>query len=125
MSLTTKLGGLGGTSMENRKDEILAKSRELKKDEGMEFAENRGNRLSEYTVGIFGTVVASFALLNQEFAAAWAALLIVAVFGFGFFLSIFRFTKRKIHLLITIWSFGTIIFFLALFLAAIYGWWIF
>jgi len=110
---------------ENRKKEILEMSRKLKKDEGVEFAENRGNKLSEYTVGIFGTALAAFALFNGEMAAAWAALLVVAVFGFGFFLSVYRFTKRKMHLFLTIWSAATVLFFFALFLAVVYGWWIF
>jgi hypothetical protein len=111
--------------MSNRKEEILEKSRKSKQDEGMEFAENRGYKLSEYTVGVFGTVVAAFALFNSEFAAAGAALLIVAVLGFGLFLSTYRFTKRKMDLLLVIGSVGSITFFLMMFLAAIYGWWLF
>ena len=45
---------------ETRKEEILAKSRNSKTDEGVEFAENKGHKLSDYTVGIFGAAVTIF-----------------------------------------------------------------
>ncbi|MDR0272767.1 MAG: DUF6442 family protein [Clostridiales bacterium] len=108
-----------------RKEEILAISRKSKHDEGVESAENRGSRLGDYSVGVFGTLIAAFALFKGEFATAWAALLIVNAYALGIFLTLYRFTKRKIHFFFVVWTAIILIAFLALFLAAIYGLWIF
>jgi hypothetical protein len=111
--------------MENKKEAILAMSRKLKHDEGMDAATNKGSRLADYTVGAFGAIVVSVALFYGEFAAAWAVMIIICAYGFGLFLSLFRFAKGRMNLFLTFWSALMMAVFFVLFLAATNGWWIF
>jgi len=111
--------------MENKKEEILAMSRKLKHDEGIEAATNKGSRLADYSVGVLGVVMISVALFYGEFAAAWAVMIVICAYGFGLFYSLFRFTKGKMNLFLTCWSALMIIVFFALFLSTTNGWWIF
>jgi hypothetical protein len=111
--------------MNTKKEEILEKSRRSKHDEGLEAATNKGSRLADYTVGIFGTVMMSVALFFNEFAAAFAVFIVIAAYSAGLHFTLFRFSKKKFDMLLSFLSAAMIIVFFVLFLAATNGWWIF
>jgi len=107
----------------SRKEEILAKSRNAKKDEGMEYAQVKGRRLGEYTLVAVLIPILVFALLRREFVAfhAVAATLFASVFGQC--LMEYRFTKRTYHLIWTVGMAMGAIVFIVQFAAASLGWW--
>jgi len=108
---------------ENSKEEILAKSRRSKKDEGMEHATLKGNKLGEITMAIVAIPMLAFAILCGELAVFFAVGGSIAAFTFGQCLMEYRFTKRKYHLVWTIFTAAATIICLGLFVAVSLGWW--
>ena len=88
---------------ENRKAEILAKSKKAKKDEGMENADYRGSK-----IGVFVYAGVAFFLMifsmpdNMNIVSAIASLSFAWVVGGTF--SYYRFTKEKFYLVCVIAS---------------------
>ena len=108
--------------IENNKDEILERSRNAKKDEGMEYAKLRGNKLGESVMSIAAIPILVFAFLRGEFALFFAVGVPIAAFVFAQCLMEYRFSKRMYHLVWTIaMAIGTLVC-MVLFLALSFGW---
>ena len=108
---------------DSRKDEILAKSRSAKKDEGMEHAVLRGNKLGEITMAIVVVPILAIAVLFGNLAVFSATGAAIAAFTFAQCFSEYRFTKRKYHLIWTAFMVFATVACLALFAAVTFGWW--
>jgi len=106
------------------KDKILEQSWAEKKDEGLENAKSKGNRLGEYIMSAVALPIVFYSLIVGEFTAAWAMGAIAFAFVFGQSLNLYLFTKRKYHLAWTIFSVIFTIIFIVQFLAESQGWWI-
>ena len=87
----------------DRKNEILEKSRQSKQDEGVENARMRGfkfgDRVATWVVGIPLSALSAF---TGQYNVAWALLTYMAVFEFGAAVTTYRFTKNKIYLIIAV-----------------------
>ena len=53
-------------SIESSKEEILAKSRRLKKDEGLEHAQLKGSKIGEYTLAALVIPILIFSFVTGE-----------------------------------------------------------
>ena len=95
---------------ENKKEEILEKSRNSKKDEGMEHADYRGSRIGVIVYAIVAFFLVIFSIPdNINVVNAIASLSFAWVVGGTF--SYYRFTKRKSYLICVVASaIGTIAF---------------
>ena len=108
---------------DNRKEEILARSRKSNKDEGVEYAALKGNKLGETTMAIVVIPILAFAILIREFTAFFAVGAAIAAFTFAQCLAEYRFTKRKYHLAWTIFMVMATIACLVIFVVISLGWW--
>jgi len=94
-------------SMENsnvtHKEEILAKSRKTGKDEGMEYAQLRGNKLGEYTMCAAAIIIMTFTVLFGELVATLAVAATLLGFTAGQCFMKYHFTRKKSYL---IWTAG-------------------
>jgi len=105
------------------KEEILAKSRSAKKDEGLEHATLKGNKLGEYTMAAVVIPIMVFALFSQAFTVFLAVGASIAAFTFGQCFMEYRFTKRKYHLVWTVFMIVATAICIGLFVAISLGWW--
>lgn len=88
---------------DNRKAKILEKSRMSKKDEGFEYAENRGTKIGVAIYAIVAFILLVFSIpKHMEVANTIASLSFSWVVGGTF--SHYRFTKKKSLLICTIAS---------------------
>jgi len=108
---------------DSRKEEILARSRQSKKDEGVEYAALKGNKLGEITMAIVAIPIIIFALLRGEFAALLAVGASVSAFTFAQCLAEYRFTGRQYHLAWTIFTALATLTCVVLLVAVSFGWW--
>jgi hypothetical protein len=111
-----------------KKEEILAQSRQAKKDEGAEFAESKGNRLGIGIMGVALVFTLFFSLYTVEFAAMWAVIFVSGAFFLGQYFSLYRFTKKKSYFVLSIVGVVSVIISLMQFIALSLGWcawWIF
>jgi len=111
-------------SNDNRKEEILAKSRKSGKDEGMEYAQLKGNRLGEYTMVVAVIPIMAFTVLFGEIVAVFAVAATLLAFGFGQCLMKYRFTRRKYHLVWTVCIAIVTVFCIVFLVARSLEWWI-
>jgi len=84
------------------KNEILERSRKLKKDEGQEFAEAKGFKLGEQMGLVAGLITVVIAFFTLQEVAFWAVCTVGFSIGFGESLPIYRFTKKKSYLAWTV-----------------------
>ena len=108
----------------NRKKEILAMSRKSKKDEGLEHAQSKGNRLGEMILSVVALPIAIYSIVIGEYAIAWAVGAMAFAYVLGQSINVYRFTKRKYHLAWIVLSILMMILFPVQFLAEIHGWWV-
>jgi len=108
---------------ESHRDEILAKSRNAKKDEGMEHAALKGSKLGEITMAIVVIPILAFAILRGDLAVFLAVGACIAAFTFAQCFTEYRFTKRKYHLAWTVFMVLAVITCVALFVMVSFGWW--
>ena len=88
---------------ENKKAEILEKSRNSKKDEGMEHADYRGSRIGVIVYAIVAFFLVIFSIPdNIKVVNAIASLSFAWVVGGTF--SYYRFTKKKSYLVCVVVS---------------------
>ena len=106
-----------------RNNEILEKSRRLKKDEGMEHAQLKGHVLGNYTMAAVVIPILVFALLRDEIVVFNAVAAAVCAFVFGLCLTEYRFTRRKYHLAWTVFMAVSTISSIVAFVATSFGWW--
>ena len=87
-------------SDEQRKEEILAKSRKLGNDEGIEYVENKGSKMGIYVAGtIVGAPLAFLSLLAGEMPTFFALVTLYIAFGAGELFAKYRFFKQKRYLI--------------------------
>ena len=116
------LGGAFVSNNDNRKEEILARSRNIKKDEGMEHAISKGGKLGEYVMAVIALPILVFAALRGEIAVFLAIGATVGGFVTAQCFAEYRFTKRVYHLTWTVLMVMTTIICIGLFVAVSFGW---
>ena len=88
---------------DNRKEEILAKSRESGNDEGMDYVENKGSKWGVYVAcTIVGGPLAFLSLIAGEMPTFFALLTLYVAFGAGELFAAYRFFKQKRYLIGTV-----------------------
>lgn len=84
----------------SRKEEILAKSRNEKKDEGDENASLRGRKTGEVICfNVVGAILLILSIIMHQMSAAWAVLAVYAAFNAGYEFTKYRFTKKAYHMI--------------------------
>ena len=84
----------------NRKEEILAKSRASGKDEGKEYLENKNTKMGIYVAGtIVGAPLAFLSLIAGETPVFFALITLYIAFGAGELFATYRFYKQKRYLI--------------------------
>jgi hypothetical protein len=81
----------------DRKEEILAKSRNSKQDEGKEFVEKKANRIGAVAFGVIALILLVFSVPSQMNVVNTIAALSFA-FCIGGCIAPYRFTKKKSYL---------------------------
>jgi len=105
-----------------RKEEILAKSRQSKKDEGMEYAEVKGFKLGERTGSVAAVILIALAFFIGQAETIFAIGTIIFAAVFGQSLTVYQFKKTKYYLAwVILGVVGTFHFFM-LFIAATQEW---
>jgi len=111
--------------MENnvsRKEELLAKSRQVGKDEGVEHAEVQGFKLGERIGSVAAMVVIVLAFFIGQAETIFAVGTIIFATVFGQSLTVYRFKKTKYYSAwVVLGIVGTVYFFM-LFIAATQEW---
>ena len=110
---------------DNRKKEILAKSRQSNKDEGIEYAVTKGAKTGNYfAVEVIGFPLLFLSLITGQMLTACALSSVILASWFGEFLTIYRFTKQKRYLISTICAaflgIGAAVLFMV---NVVQGWW--
>ena len=103
----------------------MAASRKSGKDEGLEHAQLKGNRLGEYTMSAIVIPIIAFTAIRGEVIALLAVAVTVLAFVFGQCLTLYRFTKRKSHLAWIIYTAAGTVLCIVLLLAKSFGFWSF
>jgi len=114
-------------SNENRKEEILARSRQSQQDEGIEHAIGKGALLGNYYTGGVGFALIAFSFFADQFLVIYAVLSLYGAHCFGEFLAKYRYFKQKRYLVGVI-LFGVIFggysaFLLVRDVGILQGWW--
>jgi len=112
---------------DNRKSEILEKSRKSNKDEGIEYAVNKGARLGSYYTELIGFPLILLCVITGQILTIYALFTLYGAHCFGDFLAKYRYFKQIRYMI------GAIIFgiifggcFALLFLrdvGVLQGWW--
>jgi len=106
----------------HHKEEILAKSRQSKKDEGVEHAEINGFKLGERIGSVTAMIIVAIAFFIGQAETIFAISTIVFATVFGQSLTVYRFKKSKYLLAWLILGVVGTIYFFILFLAATQEW---
>ena len=111
----------------NRKEEILAKSRQSQQDEGIEHAIRKGAMLGNYYTTGVGFALVIFSVFTQQTLIMYAVFILMGANSFGDFLAKYRFFKQKRYLIGVI-LFGVIFsgifaFLLVRDVGILQGWW--
>ena len=115
---------------DNRKEEILAKSRQSSNaynDEGMANAINEGAKMGNHFAGeIVGFPLFILAVIIQQWVVVYALSSLYCAFNFGDFLAKYRFTQQKRYLIAVICfavlGIGAVVLFLRD-VGTLQGWW--
>jgi len=112
---------------DNRKEEILEKSRRLQHDEGIEYAVTQGAKKGNYyAIEIIGFPMLMFSMIIGQWLVAYALASIILASWFGEFLTKYRFLKQKRYLIVTIFfglnGIGAIVLFIR-YAGILQGWW--
>jgi len=84
----------------NRKEEILAKVRQLNNDEGLEHLDLKGKKLGEYTgFYVLGSLMFLFSIITGQFNVAFALFAVSCGFDAGNFFAIYRISKQSRYLI--------------------------
>ena len=115
---------------DNRKEEVLSKSRESStpyNDEGMEHAINKGTKLGSYFAGtVIGTPLFLLSAITGQMLTVYALFSLYSAFCVGEFLAKYRFTQQKRYLIATICFAVLVIGAISLFVinvGTLQGWW--
>jgi len=112
---------------DNRKEDILEKSRQSQQDEGIEYAVSKGAMLGNYYTGGIGFALIAFSIFTGQLLVVYAVLALYGAHCFGEFLAKYRHFKQKRYM-IGVFLFGVIFggFFAFLFVrnvGVLQGWW--
>ena len=91
-----------GKEIYSHKEEILLISRKSGKDEGVEYAKLKGNKLGEYSMAVVVIPIMAFTVIFGELVALFAVTATILGFAVGQCFTKYRFTKRKSHLAWTV-----------------------
>ena len=124
---TTSFVGAVDMKNDNRKEEILEKSRRLQHDEGIEYAVTQGAKKGNYyAIEIIGFPMLMFSMIIGQWLVAYALASIILASWFGEFLTKYRFLKQKRYLIVTIFfglnGIGAIVLFIR-YAGILQGWW--
>ena len=133
VKITTTLGGyfISNPENNNRKEEILAKSRESSNaynDESMAYAVSKGKKLGNFFAVpiIIGFPLWILSVITAQTLTAHALVSVYCAFCFGGFLAKYRFTGQKRYLIAVIChvllGIGTVASFVVT-LGTLRGWW--
>ena len=124
-------GSLMNNSIENdndtRKEDILAKSRQLQQDEGIEYAESQGAKKGKYfAVEVVGGSLFFISLITGQWITAYALFFVINASNVGEFFAKYQFLRQKRYLIATICfaalGIGSAVLFLRN-LGVLQGWW--
>jgi len=112
---------------DNRKEEILAKSRQSNNDEGIEYAVNKGARLGGYYTELIGFPLILLCVITGQVLTVYALLTLYGAHCFGDFLAKYRYFKQIRYMMGAI-AFGVLFggYFAFLFVrdvGTLQGWW--
>lgn len=79
----------------NRKAEILAKSRQSQQDEGIAYAVSKGAMLGNYYSGGVGFIMVIASALTGQLLIMYALFTLMGAHSFGEFLAKYRYFKQK------------------------------
>ena len=82
-------------SNENRKQEILARSRQSQQDEGIEHAIRKGAALGNYYTTGVGFALLIFSVFTQQTLVMYAIFILMGANAFGDFLAKYRHFEQK------------------------------
>ena len=111
----------------SNKEEILAKSRQSNKDEGIEHAINKGARLGNYYTEVVGLLLIFLCVMTGQILTMYAVFALYGAHCFGDFLAKYRYFKQKRYMMGAI-LFGIIFggcfaFLFVRDIGALQGWW--
>ena len=93
------MSNLTKNSNDNRKEDILAKSRLSQRDEGIEYAVSKGAMLGNYYTGGVGFALIVLSIFAGQFLVVYAVLALYGAHCFGEFLAKYRYFKQKRYLI--------------------------
>ena len=112
---------------DNRKEEILEKSRQSQQDEGIEYAVRKGIELGNYYTTGAGFALIIFSTFAQQTLVMYAIFTLMGANAFGDFLAKYRYFKQKRYMIGAILFgiiFGGVFAFLFVReIGALQGWW--
>jgi len=86
-------------SNNNRKEDILAKSRQSQHDEGIEYAINKGMMLGNYYTGGVGFALLMVSIITGQHLVMYAICTLMGAHAFGEFLAKYRHFKQKRYMI--------------------------
>ena len=111
----------------NRKEEILAKSRKAKKDEGIEYAIDQGAKKGNYyAIEIVGSLLFFLSLISGQMLVVYALAAVILASWLGEFITKYQVLTQKRYLIAAIVFGLSGIFVVILFvkyLGILQGWW--
>jgi len=111
----------------NRKEEILKRSRRLQHDEGIEYAVTQGAKKGNYyAIEIIGLSMLMFSMIIGQWLVTYALASIILASWFGEFLTKYRILKQKRYLVTAIFfslnGISAIVLFVR-YAGILQGWW--
>jgi len=107
----------------NRKEEILAKSRQASIDEGAEYAEMKSFRTGVIVAfPLVGIPLIIFSLVTGQTSTIFALVTLSFAFDAVSSFMAYRFTKQKIKLVLTVLSIVGTVIFAFLYVSSVLGW---
>ena len=83
----------------NQKEEILAASRQSNRDEGIEYAINKGLTLGNYYTEVVSGLLIFLCVLTGQILTMYALFTLYGAHAFGDFLAKYRYFKQKRYLI--------------------------
>ena len=114
-------------SGDSRKEEILAMSRSANKDEGVEYAVNKGARMGNYYTEAVGALLVLLCVITGQLLTMYAVFTLWGAHTFGDFLAKYRYFEQKRYMMGAV-VFGVLFggYFAFLFVRGVgilQGWW--
>jgi len=116
------------TENSNRKEDILAKSRQSQQDEGIEYAVTQGAKLgSHFATEVVGVPLLLLCLIAGQWLVVYALLTLYGAHCFGDFLAKYRHFKQKRYMMgaiiFGVFTGGYFAFLFVRDIGTLQGWW--